>query len=171
MNIKQYENFLEEKDFLKIKNNVCGENFPWFFNEKITSSEDFFNLNNFQFVHVFYKEFSVNSQYFELLTPLIEKINPASILKIKANLNTFTKEKYISGYHTDQDYIFGKTAVYYLNTNNGGTILDDENKTFFNNKENSILIFDSNIKHAGISSTNSKNRVLININYLERKLK
>lgn len=166
MSIKIYENFLEKNSFNTLFNEMCNENFPWYFNDKITSNFKKNDLENFQFVHVFYKQFSINSSYFHILDDLIKKINPASILKIKANLNPYTSKKYTSDFHIDQNFVSAKTAVFYLNSNNGETIF--KNDTSILSKENTLVTFDSNILHAGTSCTDQKFKCLININYIER---
>ena len=56
-----------------------------------------------------------------------------------------------------------KTGIFYVNTNNGKTI-------FKNGKEvesikNRMVIFPSNIEHAGTSNTDTENRIVINFNW------
>ena len=70
----------------------------------------------------------------------------------------------IGGYHIDQSFNNAKTAIYYVNSNNGWT--EFETGEVVNSVANRIVIFDSNIKHVGYSCTDEKTRVVLNINYL-----
>ena len=56
-----------------------------------------------------------------------------------------------------------KGAIYYINTNDGMTLL--QNNIEINSIENRLLLFDSSIEHASTSTTNEKARINININY------
>ena len=56
-----------------------------------------------------------------------------------------------------------KTIVYYINTNNGYT--EFENGVRVESVSNRACIFDSNLKHTGVTCTNEKRRVMINFNY------
>jgi hypothetical protein len=102
--------------------------------------------------------------------PILQRIQPASIIRIKANL--LTKESTIveHGLHTDIPdlKIPCKTAIFYINTNNGYTIFEDGTK--INSLENRLVIFDSNIPHSGSSCTDAKVRCVINLNYYETTL-
>ena len=82
-------------------------------------------------------------------------------MRIKANLNVKTHIPIQTGYHIDHPDV--TTAVFYLDTNNGGTEL---NKTVFvESVANRIVIFDSNIQHTGVTCTDQKKRIVLNFNY------
>jgi hypothetical protein len=59
-----------------------------------------------------------------------------------------------------------KTAIYYVNTNNGYTLIDSKKRIKVGCEANKILIFNSNIEHAMVSQTDTSRRVVINLNYL-----
>ena len=65
--------------------------------------------------------------------------------------------------HTDTDLKSHKTSVFYVNTNNGGTIFQNGKKT--KSKANRLVEFDSHQKHAAVDCTDQKVRVVINFNY------
>ena len=54
------------------------------------------------------------------------------------------------------------TAIYYLTTCNGYTLIDGKK---IKSVENQIVIFDSNIKHQMVSQTDTPERIVINLNY------
>jgi hypothetical protein len=58
-----------------------------------------------------------------------------------------------------------KTAIYYLNTNNGATRFEDG--TEISSVENRFVVFDSDNSHTAVSCTDQKARFLINFNYYE----
>ena len=75
------------------------------------------------------------------------------------------KNPSISGFHTDLNFKC-KTAIYYVNTNNGGTIFRINKKEIkVESEENKIVIFNSKILHAAKSQTDTDTRIVININY------
>ena len=59
----------------------------------------------------------------------------------------------------------GKSAVFYLNSNNGYTLFEDGTKV--ESVAGRLLVFDPHMAHTGSSSTDTKNRVVINFNYFE----
>jgi hypothetical protein len=157
------DNFLNVEDFNLIKSKMMGNYFPWFYNDMKTDYLE--SQYNFQFTHLFYDNFKPNSPFFDIVTPLIQKINPAAILRIKANLTPVTDTKIIYDYHLDYSDVNCKTAVFYLNTNNGETLFQSGERV--SSIENRFISFDSNNPHTGTSCTNEKVRCVININYFE----
>jgi hypothetical protein len=101
------------------------------------------------------------------LNPLISKLDAKEIIRVKSNLNPHTNIRYVFDWHVDfQETIANaKTAIYYVNTNNGVTILDGGIE--IQSVANRILIFDRNITHTGTTCTDTKVRCLINLNYIE----
>jgi hypothetical protein len=52
-----------------------------------------------------------------------------------------------------------------MNNNNGATILDDTKKIKIDSIENRMVVFDSQIKHCALIQSDSKRRIILNINY------
>lgn len=166
MNYIVKDNFLKQEDFENIKNVMLGSDFPWYYNQyKVSLTEDP-KPYVFQFTHTFYTDNNFVSPYSYILEPLIKEINPASITRIKANLTTKTPERIVYGNHVDyKDAKILKTAVYYLNTNDGATIFESGEE--FKSIENRFVSFDCDNRHSGTSATDTNVRCLININYYE----
>ena len=112
-------------------------------------------------MHTFYNEDKVNSDFFHYLNPIIKKLEPKSLIRVKANLNPITNKIIEFDEHCDQRFEC-KIAIYYLNDNNGYTMIGD-NK--IESKANRMVLFDSNQKHYGTNSTDCNNRMVINFNY------
>ena len=94
---------------------------------------------------------------------LLDKLNVVSLMRIKANLNVATTEHITREFHTDFK-VKCTTAIAYMNNNNGYTLFEDGTKV--ESKENRVVMFDSQMRHAGIPCTDEKRRVVINFNFI-----
>jgi hypothetical protein len=154
------DNFLEEDDFLKIKNVILSDNFSWYYSKyKVEIPQS--NIKNYQFVHMFYYEHQARSEYFDILQPILKKLKIKALVKIKANLTTHSNDIYDFNYHVDND-MNCKTAIFYINSNNGYTLIGGEK---IKSVENRMVIFDSEIPHAGSTCSDQSVRAILNINY------
>lgn len=165
------DNFLGEREFQNIQQTMLGNAFPWYFNEGVTYqdlSKDY--LHNFQFTHMFWNVTSglIQSEWSLLLDPVIDKIDPAAMLRMKANLMPVTSERIIHQFHIDLDHIKCTTALLYLNTNNGATIFEDGSEV--QSVANRLVYFDSTVRHTSSSCTDKKIRCVINFNYIEKTI-
>jgi hypothetical protein len=156
---KVIDNFLPKENFEKLKNLLLGNNIAWYYKENMTYNDECF------FNHCFYNHTQPTSDfYFEYVVPILKKLNCISIIQARANLLLKKEKQYFSEFHTDTAFKC-KTAVFYINTCNGYTILDKKLKIKIKCEENKMLIFDSNISHCAASQTDDKRRIVINFNY------
>ena len=177
--IKIIDGLLDDGELKKLQYLLLGSEFPWYFNHNtVEAGQDI--LSDFQMTHTFYREGKnfgfVHSDSFKFIKPILEKIGCKILIKAKANLRTVAPEKDMIpefGYHTDDDahnYAFAygvtETAVFYLNTNNGYTIFKNSQEKI-DSIENRLVTFPTDTKHCGVSCTDSKNRVVINFNYIK----
>jgi hypothetical protein len=158
--MKIINNALIEEEFLKISNNFTSAYFPWFISKGILIGQD-----NYQFTHLFYKDFLIRSDQFGLIEPILKILNPSAIIRIKANLLPKSDKITEHGMHVDVEIKNSKTAVYYVNTNNGYTKFENDKK--INSLANTLVIFNSNIKHTGTTCTNEDYRIVLNFNYFK----
>lgn len=161
------DNFLPYEEFSTIKNTILSNGFPWFYNDYVIQKNIQLcqNQYDFQFGHVFYNNDQKNSQYFDLLMPIFSKLNLKSLVRVKANLVTKCEKIISHGFHTDYDYENLFTAIFYVNTNDGYTIFEDNDNTKVESIENRLVIFPSTISHSGTTCTDQKIRCVLNINY------
>ena len=80
----------------------------------------------------FFSEKTIKTSYWKLVLPIIEKLEVKDLIRVKANLTPKKDTNYKYPMHTDTDLKAHKTSVFYLNTNNGGTIFQNGKK---NNKQ------------------------------------
>jgi hypothetical protein len=159
--MKIINNVIKDEEALKIKDLLISQTFSWFYIEGVVFEKE----NNFQFTHMFYNDFKINSNYFEILNPILNVLKPSAIIKIKANL--LLKDSKITEHtmHIDTNTKNSKTAVYYVNTNNGYTKFSNGKKV--SSKINRLVTFDSKLEHAGTTCTDSNYRIVLNFNYFE----
>lgn len=156
------DNYLPEEIFKPIQGMFFSDQFPWYWNDAKSNYQEYSckELDNYQFTHKFYDQYTKCST--GNIDQIIQKLNPNAIVRIKANLNPKTNKIIKYGFHVDTK-IECKTAIYYLNTNNGFTEFISGEKV--KSLENRMVIFDSQLKHTGTSCTDQKRRVVLNFNY------
>tara|TARA_Y100000361_G_C10967624_1_gene242175 strand:+ start:81 stop:569 length:489 start_codon:yes stop_codon:yes gene_type:complete len=161
MVFKVEDNYLNTDQHLILKAIMESNNFPWFYTKGKVNLTDKPKLFDYQFNHIFYKNNNSNSNFFNDLNPILDKLKPLSLIRIKANLNTPLENIMEYDYHQDQTFKC-KVAIYYVNDNDGYTVIDKEKVL---SKKNRMVFFNSDVKHFGTNSTNCNNRMLINFNY------
>ena len=157
--IEIIDNFLSEEEFKSIQSFMMGGEFRWFYSEGRTYSDD----GEFLMLHMFYQpEVGPNSDNIELFTNFMTMIGAKKCKRIKANLTLRTSTPEESLFHTDYNDI--KTAIFYINTNNGYT--EFESGVRVSSVANRVCIFDSNLKHRGVTHTDGEHqRIVVNFNY------
>ena len=162
------DNFLSDYDFKSLTHILMGNDFPWYWNgETLPSDDDYHNPNDYQFTHRIFdlSDGGILSDYYSLCDIIQQKLGVRKLSRIKMNLlpQTFFHRK--GGMHTDLGGLpsIQKTAIFYLNTNNGWTEFKKGGKV--KSVANRMVIFDSNLEHTGVSCTDENRRVLVNFNY------
>lgn len=163
--IQVIDNYLPQQDFLKLQeffeNHLMWQFSPFVTNNPLQGKTP--RDDEFQFVHIFYyPNKGVVSQRVDQITPLVNKLVPRILVRIKANLNTRTDHIVQRDWHVDYD-LGNKTAIYYVNTNDGYTAFESGEKV--ESVANRIVIFDGHKRHAGTTCTNHKQRIVLNLNY------
>jgi hypothetical protein len=163
-----YKNFIDQVRFDDLAAVISSQQFPWYYNY-IVEKEDLnpkMSINqNFQFTHTFFNFHRIQSEYFDLLTPIFEKVKPFALLRVKANLVTNTNKIVEHGMHVDFTNSKVTTGILYINTNDGYTKFENGKK--IKSIRNQYVEFDSQIKHTGTSCTNAEKRLVINFNYIK----
>ena len=180
-----YDNCLPSDDFILMREELLGPRFTWDYNSKnvakkytgtIPAIDDYdAEEDMYQFTHLLY----LAGGHPEPVTILARRdsilniLNARGWLKIKANLGTKDPEHMVGGWHHDMHwpeegdtripYDDTLTAILYMNTNNGYTLLETGYKV--ESVENRLVIFPNNVLHTGISQTDTNTRVIINFDF------
>jgi len=153
------DNFLDQSLFEVVKHIGSNPEFPWYYNEDI-SGEGI--EKDCYFTHILYSN-NEKSSWFNLVVPIIDTLSDVkSLVRIKAN-SYFRTETLV--HHKDHvDYSFDhKAAIFYVNTNDGYTVINNEHK--IESVANRILIFNPQVPHHSTNCTDQQRRVNVNFNY------
>lgn len=122
---------------------------------------------NVQLVHGFFLKkqgIYFKSPYLETIRPLIEKLAPRSLIKVKAN-RTVKRDRHVEyGLHVDTRRPGATTAIFYLNTNDGYTRFSNGDKVM--SVENRLVLFGAGNLHTGASCTDADERMVLNLNMM-----
>ena len=174
-NITVIDNFLPQEQFDYVAHHI-PDFIPWnYLNSTILYTGDNDNkdkLYDWQMTHMFYKHPHFTSDEYDYVKPIVDKLNPLLVERIKANLSPNAEKNLEYGFHTDvvpvevaKQFM---TAIYYVNTNNGYTTFEDGTKV--NSVANRLVTFSANIEHTGTTCTDTKNRVVINFVYIQNEI-
>ena len=119
--------------------------------------------DNIQFWHPFYMDDEPTHDDVNVLRPIIKKLDVKALLRIKANITMRTPEIIEHGYHTDYPFGGFKTAIFYINTNDGYTQIKNGRRV--ESVENRLLEFSGELLHTGTTCTDQQCRVVINFDY------
>lgn len=158
------DEFVKPHEHMVIEAALLGNDFPWAVGEGDVSGagDAEWNHRDIYFYHSLFDRYAMSSEWLSTIHPIIGKLNPMALVRVRANLDIGRSVAHQHGFHHDFDNVV--SAVYYVNTNNGGTLFD--NGDFVESKANRIVIFDSNLKHTGQTPTDVRSRFVLNINYL-----
>jgi hypothetical protein len=160
------DNFLSEHNFKNIYN-LClkSEQFQLYYSDYVVEKEEIkTDKNIFYLTHNLYKDNEPQSDLYHSIVPLfLEKIKDLkTIIRVKANFYPNQNKVCVHGMHTDYPFPH-KGFIYYVNTNNGHTILEDGTK--IESIENRALFFDSSKPHSSTTCTDKQMRINFNMNY------
>ena len=151
---------LPQDTFIDFKNSMESNNMPWFFYPHVGDSNDNSDL---YFTHTFYDNGVINSNYFNMLLPILNNLEVKNLLRARANLYVPKKNLIEHTKHVDYEFEH-KTIIFYVNTNDGFTRLEDN--TIINSVENTAVLFNGSKIHNSTNCTNAPCRITVSINYL-----
>ncbi len=166
------DNFLPEESFNQIKNAILPEyssnmtkirRFGWSYEPSVaTLKKETEDWRLIAFVGMIYEKTIVSQEMYNIIVPHFLELGVRQFIRIKINL--FPNTETIREHGVHHDYPFDhKGALFYLNTNNGYTKLEDGTK--IKSVENRLLLFDSSKPHRGSTCSDSPARININFNY------
>lgn len=149
---------MPEEECTIIKEFLESEQMPWFLSHGVARAADGYNY----WTHTFVEDGEF-SPFFDLVTPLLLKLEIKKIVRAKANLYLGTDK--IIEHPPHIDYIDkNHAAVYSINTCDGYTRVGDE---ILPSVANRISIFDGTLEHNSTTCTDQFARININLNWTE----
>ena len=162
------DNFLSKEDHYRIKKDLENRNFEWYFSTKSGHPEEHEELYNWQYFHtMYYHQGGYKSRLFPIVQPLITKLKPMILIRIKVNATMYDKKIIEYPIHVDTN-IKCKTGIYIIDTSDGYTYFKDGQR--IDSIANTFISFDSHHEHAGTNLTSAKRRIVVNINYMQDEI-
>ena len=162
------DDFLPKDTLGKLLAYMLSPKVKWRYNEfKVRSKED---TDSFQFTQMVFEptRFPISKERsMKALDPLYAQLDFDILIRVKVNMTSRTLEHNYTLFHTDTRQN-NTTAIYYVNTNNGFTRFKDGTKV--ESKANRVVIFDAQTEHSGVTCTDEKVRVVVNLNYFPKIL-
>ena len=140
---------------------MLDHNFPWLYNAEVANRGEIQD-EHFYFTHNLFQEFQPSSSIFEEFIPFFKQLEMNALVRARALLYTNQGRQIVHEKHIDFKFPH-KTAVFYVNTNNGYTEFEDGTKV--ESVENRIVFFDGSTPHNSSTCTDQKIRVVVSINY------
>jgi len=158
--MKIVDNFLPQDYFVHLQRIMTDHNFPWLYNAEVANSGEI--QDHFYFTHNLFQDFQPTSSIFEEFVPFFKQLEMNALVRARALLYTNQGRQIVHEKHIDFKFPH-KTAVFYMNTNNGYTEFEDGTKV--ESVENRIVFFDGSRPHNSSTCTDQKIRVVLSINY------
>lgn len=173
------DNLLTESYLKDLQNYFLSQQCEWNYNDNLTGDESYEVLGSFGFtMRLHWNQMFVNSYagilsralIFTALDKVIEITEkPHLVVRARADMTVYNPLNHCHELHTDYSYEH-RTAIFYLNTSDGNTLLyDRDGKELLTEVipiENRLLVFDGLLQHTGHSPSNHKSRVLVNMNFM-----
>ena len=171
-NLEIIDNFLDSEDFLEVKNFIMSPRCQWRYVNFIAHKDgrdqdrDGYFIHSFKDCHpeTFIDRFPESPNYSimsKLMNKIKEKIKFQNILRIRSSLYPRRDIQKPDPFHVDYDFSH-TVCIFYLNTNNGCTMFENEEK--IPSVENQLVIFDGQKKHCSVVQTDASARYIVNIN-------
>ena len=158
------KNFLDPRVFTELVDHFNDTRFPWYYPEsaRVPEGEPCQYINLLYYDNQFFMD--VSPTLMRCLRILTDQLNAVALLKIKVNATPSNAPEQV--WHTDwQISTPSKTCVLYLYDNDGYTEFETGEKVV--SQANTAVIFDTNLKHRGVSATNVDRRLVLNVSYFE----
>ena len=167
-----YDDWLPQDQWDQVKSYFTGKKILWKYNDTVAGAHlpldgSMNPLDDWQMIHTFYT-FKNPYKALESIQPMnfiYGKLNAYVMYRLKANLRPRTSVQSASAWHTDvYDCLNATTGILYINTCNGYTEFKDTDQKVYS-KENRFVTFPSKWEHRATSCTDSKYRIVLNLNY------
>ena len=169
------ENHLSKTEHQKLEEMLYDQWFPWCLipaqvvpkeeQEKETRNYSTPALDDWHLTHHASDAQTGQTTYLDDFDHLVSSVNQhgqPTVFRVKINLLPYCGTATESGFHVDMEEIEGlKTSIYYVNSSNGYTELEDGTKV--DCVANRLVTFDGRMKHNAVRQTDTKQRIVVNI--------
>ena len=171
MKHKVIDNFLDKEYFDSLVTLFTAADetaaMPWYFQSRIAYMQgDKWSPKLFYMNHVLYKHNQPRGPHYDILIPLLDKLEVRCLIRGIVNLYPNTHTLHEHAMHRDYPFIHSG-ALFSLNTCDGYTKLKDGTK--IDSVANRVLLFDPSEFHCSTTTTNVPARINININYIQEQ--
>ena len=161
------DNFMPENFYEEAKKFIIDDTLlPWRLSNQVS---DYDSEDGIYFVHTFIERWNNLSDFTNLFEPILHEVNPQGLIRFRANLYPKTSTLKEHGWHCDPGDHNSRACIYYINSNNGKTILkgdDGEDDIVIDSVGNRALFFDSYKEHRSTTCTDEEYRCNIIVNYI-----
>ena len=167
MAVEVIDNFLDDYPFKQLQQLICYNlEFPFSIRSRVNPGGLEEELDNWYAVHILYQEDIPRTPFFnDINNLLVNKLREQKRLNglMRAKVNFYGHTAQIVEHQPHTDYKFShKAAVFSLNTCDGFTRIGED---VVNSVENRIVFFDGSDTHNSSSTTTTKGRFNINLNF------
>lgn len=154
------DDFMEATYFKQLQEIVLGDQMPWFFQKQVNSHDK----QSSYFTHILYDNYGPCSNFWGHFTNLALRLEAKAFIRIKMNCYPRTEKIITHASHVDEDFEH-RGALFYWNTNNGKTIL--ENGVKIDSVANRMLLFNAARPHQSTTCTDQPARYNTNFNFFK----
>ena len=165
LNFKVIDNFFEDDVCEEICNSIQSASFPLYYCNAVSLKH---RKDHYYFTHMLVNNSVSVSGFNNIANHFLDQISPSYVYRIQVNAYPKEPDHNLHGFHIDLDHTH-KVALWYVNTNNGYTILKDptsQEDVRIESVKNRMLFFDGNIFHSSVTHTDTNLRHVVNMNYL-----
>lgn len=157
------DNHLPVNKLEDLEDFMLSSRFPYYYTINI-AGEDETKTDTCMFNHMLIRDNEERSDVGKMITDIImDGISYNNILRSKVNLYLKTDNLRLHEFHKDNEDENTKIALFSINTNNGYTEFEDG--TIIKSVRNRLLLFSCKLKHRSTTTTDTRHRLNININY------
>lgn len=168
------DNFLEEKDFIALRDTIIHFEFPWHFSLDVVSENEEKPSPGIFFHSIYFDKTPCSPLYESHFLPILETLNVVELFRIRVNLNPRLPKPYTSDFHLDmmdllkmEEHVAAQwiTSILYINTNNGYTEFEDGTK--IESVANRLVSLPLSTRHRIVTQTDEQTRYVVNFNYID----
>ena len=174
------DNILSPNVIDHLEDVVLGSNFPWYFTPNSAFDENRkINKGGYHsFSHLLARgkeNYSNYTNIFNVATMDLQHkfdLHNYKIFRLRLGLQVSMGKEVINPAHVDDPVIPHKSCILYLNESDGDTCFYKEGKIFkrVSPVKNRAVLFDGSIYHSSSKPIKYQNRIILNINFIEKNV-